>query len=138
MFEKSKQKRKEIKFEIVPMIDVMMILVLFLAVMAFLPQIQGAIQTDLPPSGTSDSLSVEDLLVSMNSSGAIYVGEQSVTQNTMLSAIEDELERQPERRVVLAADKTLAYEEVMRVLDTLREANIDNIALATDKIEKSE
>lgn len=120
------------------MIDVMMILVLFLAVMAFLPQIQGAIQTDLPPSGTSDSLSVEDLLVSMNSSGAIYVGEQSVTQNTMLSAIEDELERQPERRVVLAADKTLAYEEVMRVLDTLREANIDNIALATDKIEKSE
>ncbi|MEZ0373953.1 MAG: biopolymer transporter ExbD, partial [Candidatus Sericytochromatia bacterium] len=54
--ETRKHKPRKIHFEIIPMIDVMMILVLFLSVMAFLPQVQSAIQTDLPESGSDNEV----------------------------------------------------------------------------------
>ncbi|PIQ23630.1 hypothetical protein COW36_07940 [bacterium (Candidatus Blackallbacteria) CG17_big_fil_post_rev_8_21_14_2_50_48_46] len=133
MFSNGRSKRrKEIRFEIIPMIDVMMILVLFLAVMAFLPSVQSAIQTNLPASGSQDSVSMEDVMVSINDSGTVFVNERSVTVSGLVSEIQRELKGNLNRRVVLAADKNLAYEYVVQVLSLLRKANIKNVALATE------
>ncbi|MGV3524256.1 MAG: ExbD/TolR family protein [Candidatus Sericytochromatia bacterium] len=132
MFDNRRKKKPSIHFEIIPMIDVMMILVLFLAVMAFLPQVQSAIQTNLPGSGSSDDVSAEDLLVTMNAGGAMYVNDEPVSQNELMGRIQSQMADNPNRRVVIAADKDLAYEYVVKILDGLRAANIRNVALATE------
>lgn len=127
-----RQRRKEVKFEIIPMIDVMMILVLFLAVMAFLPSVQSAIQTNLPSSGSQDAVSMEDVMLTINASGSIFVNESSVTQSSLVAEVQKALKGNPKRRVVLAADKVLAYEYVVQMLSALRKAGIRNVALATE------
>lgn len=127
-----RKKKKGIHFEIIPMIDVMMIMVIFLAVMAFLPQVQSAIQTNLPGSGAQDQVSAEDILVTMNADGAVYVNDEAVTQNMLVSAIQAQMQENPQRRVVIAADKALAYEYIVMLLSALQQADIRNVALATE------
>lgn len=127
-----RKKKKGIHFEIIPMIDVMMIMVIFLAVMAFLPQVQSAIQTNLPGSGAQDQVSAEDILVTMNADGAVYVNDEAVTQNMLISAIQAQMQENPQRRVVIAADKALAYEYIVMLLSALQQADIRNVALATE------
>lgn len=127
-----RKKKKGIHFEIIPMIDVMMIMVIFLAVMAFLPQVQSAIQTNLPGSGSQDQVSAEDILVTMNADGAVYVNDEAVTQNMLVSAIQAQMQENPQRRVVIAADKALAYEYIVMLLSALQQADIRNVALATE------
>ena len=127
-----KQHRKEVKFEIIPMIDVMMILVLFLAVMAFLPSVQSSIQTNLPSSGSQDSVNMEDIMLTINASGSIFVNESSVTQSSLILEVQKAQKGNLNRRIVLAADKDLAYEYVVQMLSALRKAGIKNVALATE------
>jgi biopolymer transport protein ExbD len=128
----SRKRKKSIHFELIPMIDVMMILVLFLAIMAFLPQVQSALQTDLPGSNGDDKVSMEDLLVSINETGGVFVGDRSVTMNSLVSEVQREMGDNTSRRVVIAADKNLAYEYVVGILSALRKAGIRNVALATE------
>lgn len=134
MFSDSQQrkKKKAIHFEIIPMIDVMMIMVIFLAVMAFLPQVQSAIQTNLPGSGSQDQVSAEDILVNMSAGGALYVNDEAVTQNMLVPTIQAQMQENDQRRVVIAADKELAYEYIVQLLSALQQADIRNVALATE------
>ena len=41
------------RFELIPMIDVMMILTIFLAVMAFLPQVRTSLEAQLPQASSA-------------------------------------------------------------------------------------
>ena len=138
MFNKRKRTVKKIHFELIPMIDVMMILVLFLAIMAFLPQLQGGLNTELPSGGASSELSAEDLVITINNSGVIYVGERSVTFSSLVDAVEEQLKNNEKRSVVIAADKSLSYEQVIKVLNALQVAHIENVALATERQPETE
>lgn len=133
MFSNNRKSKKSIHFEIIPMIDVMMILVLFLAVMAFLPTVQSAIQTDLPKSGTKDKVSAEDLLVNINKTGGYSVNHEDVGSfSEVLPAVQANMQDDDERRIVIAADKSLNYEIVVQLLSSLKEAGFRNVALATE------
>jgi biopolymer transport protein ExbD len=126
------RRRKEVRFEIIPMIDVMMILVLFLAVMAFLPSVQSSIQTNLPGSGAQDAVSMEDVMITLNDSATVFVNGRTVTAGTLIAEVQREIQGNPQRRVVIAADKNLPYEQVVNILGLLRKASIRNVALATE------
>lgn len=129
-----KHKRRSIHFEIIPMIDVMMILVLFLSVMAFLPQVQSAIQTDLPGSGAPDEVTADDIMVTMKD-GSIFVGDSEIPvgEDSVVAAIKNISGNNEKRRVVIAADKSLPYEKVVQQLARLQAAGLRNVALATEK-----
>ena len=126
------RRRKEVRFEIIPMIDVMMILVLFLAVMAFLPSVQSSIQTNLPGSGAPDAVSMEDVMITLNDSATVFVNGRTVTAGSLIPEVQREIQGNPQRRVVIAADKNLPYEQVVNILGLLRKASIRNVALATE------
>lgn len=132
MFSNQRKKKPGVHFEIIPMIDVMMILVLFLAVMAFLPQIQSAISTRLPSSASSDEVSVDDVLVSINQEGMFVGSEAKADLPGIIAGVQAAQEGDIERRVVIAADANLQYESVAQLLSALQEVGIRNVALATE------
>lgn len=130
MFSNQKKQRKAVHFEIIPMIDVMMILMLFLAVMAFMPQVQG-ILTEVPPGTSNTQLDRNDLMVNIRP-GAVEIEGESVTMNQLVPLVQSKLTQEPERRVVVAADRSLPYELVVRYLSELQRAGVRNVALATE------
>lgn len=131
---KRRHKPKGIHFEIIPMIDVMMILVLFLSVMAFLPQVQSSISVDPPDSGSSEEVTADDIMLTIEAGGGISVGDKvGLSDAEVIPAIQEMMGNDTDRRVVINADRGLQYEAIVKWLSELQKAKIGNVALATSK-----
>lgn len=117
------------------MIDVMMILVLFLAIMAFLPSVQNAINVPLPTaSKLPDTVKDKDLVLTIDK-GIYSIKGKEVSEGQLVSVIMSAMSENPELRVVIAANKDLQWDSIVAVLDLLRQNRIKNVAIATEPIE---
>ncbi len=131
MFENNRKKKPAIHFEIIPMIDVMMILVIFLAIMAFLPGIHNAIPTTLPKGADVSEVDNLDILITRTSDILSVNNQEVASPSELIARVQQEQDGDPNRRVVIAADEQLPYEEVVKLLSALQAAGIRNVALAT-------
>jgi biopolymer transport protein ExbD len=111
------------------MIDVMMILTLILALMAFMPQAPHALETELPSAKSGTDVPM-NLTVELNKEGILHVNGRTVTVGQLGSALAPDLKKSPDMTVILAADKRVPYEQVMLVLDTLKQNGVARLSLA--------
>lgn len=135
-----KHKPRGIHFEIIPMIDVMMILVLFLSVMAFLPQVQSSIKPDVPKEGidNKNELSGDDVVVSLKvqpgqSRPEMRLNDEPIDDASLIPRIMDLVRNKPEAKVAIAADKTISYDYVIQMLMRFKREKVPNVVLATTK-----
>jgi biopolymer transport protein ExbD len=124
-----RRKARAARFELIPMIDVMMILTLILALMAFMPQAPHALETELPNAKTGTDVP-QNLTVELTKEGIINVNGKSVTVGQLGKALAPDLAKTPELTVILAADRRVPYEQVMLVLDTLKQNGVARLSLA--------
>ena len=76
------------------------------------------------------------MIVSLNNSNQLYINKKQVTHNQLFDSIKTYRELNPKGLVVLRASKKSSYNEVVQVLDILKEVGEDNVALATSFKEK--
>jgi biopolymer transport protein TolR len=118
------------EINVTPLVDVCLVLLIIFMVVT--PVIVNGVQVRLPPAATADPLARQPLLVTINADGVIYVGA-SVLRGDQLA---DELQRlraQADRPVIVRAEKTLPYGEVVRVLDACRTAGFEQVGLGAEK-----
>jgi biopolymer transport protein TolR len=126
--------RKSIaEINVVPYIDVMLVLLIIFMVAS--PLITPG-QIDLPSVGQSLNPTVAPLEVRISKNGAIVLvdrqqggKEQAVNKDQLLAAVRAIQANHPEQAVVISADKTLKYEDVLRVMDTLQKGQIKRVGL---------
>ncbi|MGZ8832472.1 MAG: ExbD/TolR family protein [Thermoanaerobaculia bacterium] len=117
------------EINVTPLVDVCLVLLIIFMVVT--PIIVNGVPVHLPPAATADPLAKQPLLVTINADGVIYVGA-SVLRSDQLA---DELQRlraQSDRPVIVRAEKTLPYGEVVRVLDACRTAGFEHVGLGTE------
>lgn len=113
------------------MIDVMMILTIFLAVMAFLPQVRTSIAAQLPQASNAEN-TPPSKTIELSREGLKY--EDAATNPDALDAsVKDAVSKNPETSFVIAADKSLPYEQVIDLLNRVKGDGAKHIALATAK-----
>ena len=131
MFNSKQKKKRALHFELIPMIDVMMILVLFLAVMAFLPSVQGAISVDLTKSNTKEKVKDTDIVLTVEP-GKFMLKGQSIAGDQLVPALKKVTEGLTAPRIVIAASRELSFDTVVAILDMVRGGGFKNVALATE------
>jgi biopolymer transport protein TolR len=121
------------EINVVPYIDVMLVLLIIFMVSA--PLITPG-QIDLPSVGQTLNPAVAPLEVRLNRDGAITLvdrqqggAELSVSKAELLASIRAIQTKHPEQAVVISADKKLPYENVIDVLDTLQKGQIKRVGL---------
>lgn len=130
---RSRRRRREgIRFELIPMIDVFMIITLFLAVMAFLPQITDSLKAELPGSTTADQ-TPPSVVVQMSLDGQLHYQDQPIEAGVLQERLKVLVTEKPETAVIVAADKSLPYSKVVTLIDQLKESGVRRLALATAK-----
>jgi biopolymer transport protein ExbD len=125
-----RRRRKATTFEVVPMIDVFMIITLFLMVMAFLPQISDSLKAELPSSQTAEK-SPPSMVVQLTKDGAIRFQDQVVEPAILQAKLQEAVKAKPDTAIIIAADKNIAYEKVVTLIDQLKTSGIKRLALAT-------
>ncbi len=119
------------RFELIPMIDVMMILTIFLAVMAFLPQVRTSLEAQLPQASSATD-TPPSVTIELTRTG-ISLDEKPMSADELTDAIKSTIEKNPDTSFVIAADKSLPYEQVIGLLDRVKGSGAKRIALAATK-----
>jgi biopolymer transport protein TolR len=116
------------EINVTPLVDVC--LVLLIIFMIVLPTIVNGIPVRLPQASTADPLAKQPIQISVKADGVIFIDAVAVRSEQLASELARRRDR-TQRPVVVRADKTLAYGDVVRVLDTCRAAGFENVGLAT-------
>ena len=128
-----RRRRAMAEINVVPYIDVMLVLLIIFMVVA--PAIQPG-QIDLPSVGQAVNPAVAPLEIRIKRDGAISLvdrqqggQEQPVTREKLLQTVKVIQANHPEQAVVINADKNLKYDDVLRVMDSLQGGKIKRVGL---------
>ncbi len=125
-------RRSMSQINVVPYIDVMLVLLVIFMVAAPMMQ-QGVI--NLPTVGKSDrTVDAEPLRINITKEGMFQLSDQHVTEaqadvKALVRAVQEKLNLNPQRPVVIAADKSVRYELVMQAMDGLKQAHVARVGL---------
>lgn len=122
---------EEVRIELIPLIDVIFCILTFFLLAALQLTRQQAINVDLPKASTGKPQSQDMLLVSVNEVGTTFIEEQPVNAIELEKFVRRYNQVNPRGVVVLYAPKEAKYNDVVQVLDLLREVGGDRVALAT-------
>ncbi len=122
---------REVRIELVPLIDVIFCILIFFILAAVGLSRQQAINLNLPKASTGKPQMREMLVVSLDDLGQVYVEQQIVTRTQLSQEIKNYHQANPNGLMVLHAAQNTTYREVVEVLDLLREVGGDRVALAT-------
>ncbi len=123
---------EEVQVQIIPLIDVIFCILTFFLLAALQFARQQAISVDLPKATTGKAPQVQQrVIVTLNSAGQIFVERNPVGQEQLSEALRTYYQVNPTAMFVLNASRSSSYNEVVQVLDAMREVGGDRVALAT-------
>ncbi len=133
LIEKRSGRRLMNQINVVPYIDVMLVLLVIFMVTA--PLINPG-QVELPSISKTSTPPVAPLEVSVDKLGALSLRdldkgatERKVSRDELLAAIRDKQTRNPDQAVVISADKEVRYEAVLEVMDMLQQNRVQKVGL---------
>ncbi len=121
------------QINVVPYIDVMLVLLVIFMVTA--PLVNPG-QIELPQVGKTAAPPAQPMEVSIRSDKSIWLRDRSqgsnefkVTRADLVKAIREKQKANPEQAVVIAADKDVRYEAVLEVMDMLQQHQVKKVGL---------
>ena len=132
------RKRRSISdINVVPYIDVMLVLLIIFMVTAPLRKL--GVDVDLPtaPANPLDINSPEPIVVSVDRNGAMYLSiapdsEAPIDANSLVEQIKSMIAREPKRPVMVRGDANGPYQNVIATLVLLQQANVGSVGLVTE------
>ena len=132
------RKRRSISdINVVPYIDVMLVLLIIFMVTA--PLLKQGVAVDLPtaPANPLDINSPEPIVVSVDRNGAMYLNiapdsEAPIDANSLLQQVKSALAREPNRPVMVRGDANGRYQNVVATLVLLQQADVGSVGLVTE------
>ena len=128
-----RQRRLMNQINVVPFIDVMLVLLIVFMVAA--PLINPG-QIELPSVGQQLKQPIAPLEVILHADQKLFLrdaersaAEIPVDRAALVQAIKEKQARNPEQAVVIAADKSVRYEEVLKVMDILSQNQVKKVGL---------
>ncbi len=133
-----KRRRKVAEINVVPYIDVM--LVLLIIFMATAPLITQGVAVDLPQAAAEplDSDAKPPLVASVNAQGEYFLDNGTVDENKPLqldelaALVAAELTVNPDRSVVVNGDRLVSYDVVIQLMVSLQGAGVPSVGLMTE------
>ena len=121
------------QINVVPYIDVMLVLLVIFMITA--PLINPG-QIELPQVGKTSDPPVQPMEVSIRADQTLWLRDRAVTaeertvsRKELIAAIRQKQKRNPDQAVVIAADKDVRYEAVLEVMDMLQQNQVRRVGL---------
>jgi biopolymer transport protein TolR len=117
---------------VTPLVDVMLVLLIIMMLIA--PLLQQGVQLTLPTAGnTTEKPDTQDqTTVYVDAQSRLYVNALEATESEVIARLTDILEDKSEKIVYLKGDKDAPYGAIMKMMDALRGAQIESVALITE------
>jgi biopolymer transport protein TolR len=118
---------------VTPLVDVMLVLLIIMMLIA--PMLQQGVPVTLPEANNAvDKPDTQDqTVVHVDAKGQFYVNNVNMPESEIAKRLTAVLEDKKEKIVYLKGDTDAPYSAIMKMMDALRAAQIENIALITER-----
>lgn len=136
-----RKRRSVSEINVVPYIDVMLVLLIIFMVTA--PLLKQGVDVDLPtaPANPLDVDSPEPIVITVDREGLMYLSiaadpDADISGEAMVQQVRAALSREPKRPVMVRGDANGRYQNVVGALVLLQQANVESVGLVTEPEEK--
>ena len=133
LIERRSARRLMNQINVVPYIDVMLVLLVIFMITA--PLINPG-QVELPSISKTSDPPTQPMEVSIRTDGTLWLRdrarsmeERRVSRNQLITAIRQKQKQSPAQAVVIAADKDVRYAAVLEVMDMLQQNQVRRVGL---------
>jgi biopolymer transport protein ExbD len=130
-FNKGGESAPMAEINMVPLIDVMLVLLVIFIVTA--PLLTNAVKIDLPKATSSPNLTKPDnIQFAINAQGQYFWNGEAVDKSVVLQRFAAEGKRNPLPELHLHADKTTQYQMVAEIMAEASKAGLSKIGFVSD------
>lgn len=118
---------------VTPLVDVVLVLLIIFMVTAHFTS-NGELKINLPKTAAAEAPSTAaGLIVSLDGEGRLFLMEEAADLNGLKANLASEAELNPGVRVTLAADGRIQYQQVVGVLDAIKQSGVTRVSLASEQ-----
>ena len=114
------------QINVVPYIDVMLVLLVIFMVTA--PMTNPGV-VELPQVGQALKQTSAPLVITVRSDKSLELDGKKIARDQLLFEVRQKVAKKPEQSVVIAADKSARYEDVIGIMDLLKQNKIVKVGL---------
>jgi len=114
------------QINVVPYIDVTLVLLVIFMVTA--PMTNPGV-VELPEVGETLKQTGAPIVITIKLNNTIEIEGESFTRDRLLSHVQSLTKTTPDRALVIAADKNVKYDEVISLMDLLKQNNVSKVGL---------
>ena len=114
------------QINVVPYIDVTFVLLVIFMVTA--PMTNPGV-VELPEVGETLKQTAAPIVITVKLNNTIEIDGESYTRDRLLGRVQSLIKTTPDRALVIAADKNVKYDEVISLMDLLKQNNVSKVGL---------
>jgi biopolymer transport protein ExbD/biopolymer transport protein TolR len=123
---------------VIPMADIMLVLLIIFMVVT--PMLSKGLSVELAkvqnPSDMPDADKDDAVIVGISASGDVYLGSAKSDVSQIADQVRDRISNKLDKTVFVKSDGRAKYGDVVKVVDEIRAAGVDNVGLITDRAEQ--
>lgn len=128
-----RRRRQMATMNVVPYIDVMLVLLVIFMITA--PMMQEGVEINMPEANAENlgaNTDIEPVSISVNEAGEFFIGDEQIAGQVELEQlIKDKLASKPNIPVRIRGDQNATYDYVMKAMIAAQRAGATNIGLPT-------
>jgi len=112
------------------LVDVMMVLLIIFMISA--PFMRAGVKVDLPKAGARASQPQRAIIIAVDRASQVAVNDEKVAMENLATRVTQLHKNSPELPILLEGDAGVAYGQVIKVMDAVRRAGIENVGLVLE------
>ena len=113
---------------VTPFVDIVLVLLVVLMITA-VQIVRGGIPVELPKAASAGELTKATLNIVIPKGGDLFLDGAQVSAAVLAQRVRDAAQEDPKVQVVIAADKSVAYQAVVRAIDIVKRNGVTRFAL---------
>src|SRR5580698_9606943 len=120
---------------VIPMADIMLVLLIIFMVVT--PMLQKGVSVDMAKVNNAQDMQDADkddaIIVAVTRDGHLFLGSTQVGLSEVTSKVKDLLANRLDKTVFVRSDQRAKYGDVVKAVDEVRSAGVENLGLLTEK-----
>lgn len=130
-FDDSGHSQQNAEINVVPLIDVMLVLLVIFIITA--PLLTNAVKLDLPTATSNiNQIKRENVQIAIDATGQLFWNGQAIDRFDLQARLAQSSKLEPQPEIQLHADKTIAYQRVAEVLSDAAKVGMTHIGFVTE------
>src|SRR5271163_2103012 len=120
---------------VIPMADIMLVLLIIFMVVT--PMLQKGVSVDMAKVNNAQDMQDADkddaIILAVTRDGHLFLGSKQITLDQITTSVKDQIANRLDKTVFVRSDARAKYGDVVKAVDEVRSAGVDNLGLLTEK-----